>query len=41
VDVEVGGDLESVKKSDIEELSWDGLLIEEDYDNEETLYWSE
>ena len=28
-------------ESDVEELSWDGLLINDDDDNEVTMYWSE
>jgi len=37
------GDLGDLEESDVEELSWDGLLIEdEDEDeDEETMYWSE
>ena len=28
-------------ESDVEELSWDGLLINDDNDDEVTMYWSE
>ena len=33
------GDLGDLEESDVEEFSWDGLLIEDE--DEETMYWSE
>jgi hAT family C-terminal dimerisation region len=35
------GDLGDVEEPDVEEVSWDTLLIEDDNDNEETMYCSE
>ena len=35
------GDLGDLEESDVEELSWDGLLIEDEDEDEETMYWSE
>jgi hypothetical protein len=42
-DVEARGDLRGAEELDIEDTSWDGLLIEdEDEDDEgEKMYWSE
>ena len=34
-------DVEELEESDVEEFLWDGLLIEDDNDNGETMYWSE
>ena len=38
-DAETGGDLE--EKSDDEDVSWDGLLIEDEDNDDELQYWSE
>lgn len=40
-DAKAGGDLGSIEKLDIKELSWDGLLIEENGDDEEIMCLSE
>ena len=41
-DVGARRDSGDIEVSDVEELSWDGLLIEEDEgEDEETMYWSE
>jgi hypothetical protein len=42
-DVDAKGDLRGVEELDVEDVSWDGLLIEdEDEDDEgEKMYWSE
>ena len=34
-------DAKEFEESDVEEILWDGLLIDNDNDNGETMYWSE